>query len=83
MPFGLFAPKVGHQALYTELCKVHQLERPVRALLDQMVQVFDMKQPALLFVDPSWFQKAIQNKTFAAQEDLLREVCFKWFGRRV
>jgi len=83
MPFALFGPKVGHQALYNDLCKLHGFDRPVKALLDQIVQVFDLKQPSLVFVDMNLFRKAIAHPSFATQEDLIRELCFKWFGRRI
>ncbi|MGL6196876.1 MAG: hypothetical protein ACRC2T_18845 [Thermoguttaceae bacterium] len=83
MPFGLFAPKVGHQALYNELCKVHDLDKKTKALLDQIVQAFDLKQPSLVFVDMTYFQKALANPAFASQGDTIREICFKWFGRRI
>ena len=83
MPFGLFSPKVGHQALYNDLCKVHGLDRKTRALLDQMVLVLDIRQPALVFVDTSWFRKALTHSDFTSQEELIRELCYKWFGRRI
>ena len=83
MPFGIFSPKVGHQALYNDLCKLHGFDRPVKALLDQIVQTFDLKQPSLVFVDMNLFRKAIAHPSFASQEDLIRELCFKWFGRRI
>ncbi len=83
MPFGLFGPKVGHQALYNDLCKLHELDRPTRALLDQIVQVLGLKQPSLVFIDVEVLRKALANKSFAPQESLIRELCFKWFGRRI
>ena len=83
MPFGLFAPKVGHQALYNDLCKLHGFDRPTKTVLDQIVQTFDLKQPSLVFVDMNVFRKAISHSAFASQEDLIRELCFRWFGRRI
>lgn len=83
MAFGLFGPKEGHPALYAELCKLHALDRKTKSLLDQMIQVLNMKQPSLLFVDVSWFQKAIARPEFSEQADALREISFKWFGRRI
>ena len=83
MPFGFFGPKVGHQALYNDLCKWHGFDRSVKTMLDQIIQTFDLKQPSLVFVDMNVFRKAITHPVFASQEDLIRELCFKWFGRRI
>jgi len=83
MPFGLFGPKVGHPALYNDLCKLHAFDRPTKALLDHIIQTFDLKQPSMIFVDINVFKKAIVHASFTSQEDLIRELCFKWFGRRI
>ncbi len=83
MPFGLFGPKVGHQALYNDLCKFHTIDRKTKMLLDQIVQTLDLRQPAMIFLDADCFQKALALPDFASQTDPIRELCFQWFGRRI
>lgn len=38
--------------LFLELCRVHQLDRASRRLLQRLAIAHDLKQPALLFVEP-------------------------------
>lgn len=83
MAFGLFSPKVGHPALYNDLCKLHEVDRKTRAVLDLIVTTFDLKQPAMIFVDMKWFREAVNHPQFKEHIDLLRELCFRWFGRRI
>lgn len=81
--FGIFGSKVGHPALYNDLCKLHDLDKKTRSVLDLLVQQLDLKQPGMLFIDSSYFIRAIQMPAFKEHERTLRELCFKWFGRRI
>lgn len=82
-PFGLFGPKIGHQPLFAELCKFHKLDRPTIKLLDRIVQTFQIKAPAELFLGSSWYEKAFAHTDFEADKDAIRDLSFRWFSRRL
>ena len=83
-PFGMFAPKVGHQALYNDLCKLHDIDRKTKPVLDAMVQALGLKeQPAMVFIDPNCFLQAAQKPELAEHLTIIRELSYRWFGKRV
>lgn len=82
-PFGMFAPKTGHPALFNELCKLHEIDKKTRPVLDAMVQCFGLPQPSLLFIDPKYFLEAANTESLAEHLPVIRELCYKWFGKRM
>ncbi len=77
---NLFTPKTGHQALFKELCKFHELPRPQRKALEAMTQLFGLEQPAIVFVDPSWLRKAAKRSELQPYHEVLSDLCSKWFA---
>jgi len=41
--------------LFLDLCKAHKLSRRERNLLQRLAQQYRLDQPAMLFIEPSWF----------------------------
>lgn len=82
-PFGMFGAKVGHQPLFSDLCRFHQLDRRTRSLLDRIVKTLNMKEPGAIFLDDSWLVAAYKNDAFEADRPHLAELAALWFGRRL
>lgn len=81
--FGMFAPRSGHVALYNDLCKLHDVDRKTRVALDLMVQQLALSEPGVIFIDSSHFKRAIEMDSLSEHEQILRELCYKWHGKRV
>jgi len=79
----MFAPKTGHLALYNDLCKLHGIDRKTKTVLDAIVQCQAVEKPALIFIDPGYFLKAAQLAELADSLPTIRELSYKWFGKRV
>jgi hypothetical protein len=46
-------------SLFAELCATHQLSRVERSLLTNLVNLYSVSQPAVVFVDPSALDRAV------------------------
>lgn len=79
-PLGIFGPRTGHQALFNDLCRYHDLDRKTRTLLLTIMQKFRPERPALIFVDPTWLRRAIEHEEFLESTEELRELYKNWFG---
>lgn len=79
-PLGIFSPRTGHQALFNELCRFHELDRKTRQLLQSVMDRFKPDKPSLVFVDSAWLRKAIESHDFSENIEELQELQRKWFG---
>jgi len=77
---GLFGPRFGHLPLFVELCRLHGLDRKKRALLRSVMEKFRSDKPALIFVDPTWLRRALEQEEFAEVAEELRELYEQWFN---
>lgn len=82
---NIFSEKKGHKALFTELCKLHNLDKDkiVRPLLERIITAYNVEKPAVIFYDPAVMKQAIADPQFAKEKDTLRELCYRWYGVRV
>lgn len=81
--FGLFGPKTGHQPLYADLCRFHDIDRPTKQVLDRILQAYAVEDSGRIFLDGSLLAKAFTDPNFEENKNLLRELSFRWFGRRL
>lgn len=73
--------KNSHPELFRGLCQAHELDRGSRKLLKQVVRVYQMNKPALIFVEPKWLRSAAGNAAFQAESENLRQLQDRLFGR--
>lgn len=78
-PFGLFAPKTGHEALFNSICQFHNIDRKTKTILDQVIKQYNINPPADLFINPRWIRQAISAPEFGNSETELRQIYSKWF----
>jgi hypothetical protein len=41
--------------LFADLCKAHKLSRRERSIVHRLAQQLQLEQPAILFVEPTWY----------------------------
>jgi hypothetical protein len=64
--------------LFADLCKAHKLSRRERYLLQQLAGLYQLDQPAMLFIEPSWYsaEKVAATVGQPAELDRLRQRLF-------
>ncbi len=72
---GFYSPK----RLFRELCSAHELDWRDRRLLQQVVRLHRLSQPATLFVDPVLIDEAVGHGMFAQQRQHLEMLRSKVF----
>lgn len=77
---GIFGPREGHQPLFNDLCRLHELDKKTKLLLLSVMQKFQPNRPTLIFVDSAWLRKALEHSDFADSAEQLQELYDSWFG---
>lgn len=77
---NIFGPKVGHPALYRELCNQLELDKKTCKVLNQIVAKLNPEKPAMIFVDPTILRAGVKIPEVADSVEMLRELYYKWFG---
>ena len=77
---NIFGQKVGHPALFRELCSQLELDKKTSKVLNQIASKINPEMPAMIFVDPLVLRKGVKLPEVADSVELLRELYFKWFG---
>jgi hypothetical protein len=70
----------SHPGLFSDLCKLHALDRGARRLLKQVAQFHDLTAPARVFTEPGWLNPASLGTQFASQTAALVKVWNLLFG---
>lgn len=66
--------------LFWDLCKAHELKLSQRWLLWKISREHELKDPALLFVEPELFDPDMIGKTFAEKTDEIESLHERLFG---
>ena len=77
---SFFASKIGHSALFRDLCQVHELDKKTTKLLTQITLELVPEQQGMVFIDPEILKKAVGMSEYADSVELIRELYYKWFG---
>ena len=75
---ALFAPRVGHEALFEEVCRLHEIDRKTKAMLQTIIKKYQMPHPASIFVEPSTMRRALSDPELSANSDL-QDLYNAWF----
>lgn len=71
------------QELFRELCRVHEIRREESQLLRRMADELELETVLLLFVEPSYYETALNDPRFHADSSLLYRLRSRLFGRIV
>jgi hypothetical protein len=75
----LFGPRVGHDALFDEVCKFLEIDRKEKTLLQTVVKKYQMPYPAEVFIEPETLLRALSDAEFAETNAELQKFYDAWF----
>jgi hypothetical protein len=70
----------SHGGLFSELCKLHELDRGSRQLLNRAVKCHELDPPSRIFTEPNWLDPANLNAEFKSQVKALKKLRSRLFG---
>jgi hypothetical protein len=76
---ALFGPKVGHDALFDEVCTYHTIDKKQKLLLQSVVKKYQMARPVEIFILPDMMRQALSDADFAADNADLQKLYDAWF----
>jgi hypothetical protein len=76
---AIFGPRVGHEALFEEVCKFHAIDKKTKPLLQAVVKKYQMPMPASIFIEPDTLMHALSDPEFAAENADLQKLYDAWF----
>ena len=79
---ALFGPRVGHDALFDEVCKYHDIDRKIKALLQTIVKKYQMQQPVQIFIAPDTLVRAQSDPELSAENEELQKLYEDWFTEK-
>jgi hypothetical protein len=80
---NLFGKKVGHPALFRDLCIHLELDKKTCKALNQIVTELNLEMPAMVFIDPSLLRAGIKLPGVTDSVEMIRELYYRWFGGAV
>ena len=75
----IFGPRVGHEALFDEICKSIELDRKLKTLLQNVIKQYQLPQPAKIFIEPEVLMRALNDPVFADDLTELQKLYDSWF----
>jgi hypothetical protein len=76
---AIFGPRVGHEALFDEVCKLLDIDRKAKPLLQTVVKKYQMPHPAEIFIDPATLLRALNDTELAEENAELQKLYDAWF----
>ena len=76
---AIFGPRVGHEALFDEVCKFHEVDRKAKTLLQSVIKKYQMPHPAEIFIEPATMLRALQDTEFSDATTDLQKLYDDWF----
>ena len=76
---ALFGPRVGHEALFDEVCRFAAVDKKAKTLLQAVVKKYHMPQPAKIFIEPDTLMRAMSDHDFAEENADLQKLYNDWF----
>lgn len=80
---AIFGPRVGHDALFDEVCRFHGIDRKTKALLQSVTKKYQMPRPAEIFIVPDMVVRALNDSDFSEENAELQKVYDAWFVERL
>ena len=76
---ALFGPRVGHEALFEEVFKFHDIDRKMKPLLQSITKKYQMPHPAMIFIEPDTLMRALSDVEFAEENADIQKLYDAWF----
>ena len=76
---ALFGPRVGHEALFDEMCKSLDIDRKIKPLLQSVIKKYQMQRPAEIFIAPETLERALRDTELAEENAELQKLYDAWF----
>jgi len=76
---ALFGPRVGHEALFDEVCRFHEIDRKTKTLLQTVIKKYAVQRPAELFIEPNTLVSALNDADFSEDNAELQKLHAAWF----
>ena len=76
---AIFGPRVGHEALFEEVCRFANVDKKAKTLLQSVIKKYQMPQPAKIFIEPDALMRALSDPEFAEENADLQKLYNDWF----
>ena len=76
---ALFGARVGHEALFDEVCKLNEIDRKAKPLLLSIIKKYQIPHHAEIFILPDILQRALGDPDFAEENEELQKLYNAWF----
>jgi len=76
---ALFGPRVGHEALFDEVCRLNEVDRKTKTLLQTVIQKYQLPHPAEIFIEPGTLFRALSDPELAEENADLQKLYDAWF----
>ena len=77
---AIFGPRVGHEALFDEVCRHYGIDRKTKAVLQLVSKKYHMQRPAEIFIEPDTLTRALGDTDFSEEEhSTLKKLHDDWF----
>jgi len=76
---AIFGPRVGHEALFDEVCKFHGIDRKTKTLLQSVIKKNQMPRPAEIFIESDTLVRALNDSDFSEENEELQKLYDAWF----
>ena len=75
----IFGHRVGHEALFDEVCKLLEIDRKVKPLILTVAKKYQMPHPAEIFIEPETLLRALNDTELAEENAELQKLYDAWF----
>ena len=75
----IFGPRVGHEALFDEVCKFYGIDRKTKTLLQSVIKKYQMPRPAEIFIEQDTIVRALNDTDFSEENAELQKLYDAWF----
>ena len=76
---ALFGPRIGHEALFDEVCKFHEIDRKMKTLLQTVIKKYHLPHHAEIFIEPDTLVRAMSDPELAEENADLQKLYDAWF----
>ena len=76
---AIFGPRVGHEALFDEVCKILEIDRKIKPLLQTVIKKYQIQRPAEIFIEPETLLRALSDTELAGENAELQKLYDAWF----
>jgi len=76
---AIFGPRVGHEALFDEVCRFHEIDRKMKTLLQSVIKKYQIQRPAEIFIEPDTVMRALNDPELSEENAELQKLYDAWF----